>query len=302
MHAIRLARGHTGRDAIVKIDGCYHGAHDSVLVKAGSGVATFAKPGSPGIPTATAELTLTAPFNDLDTVESHLKNHQVAAVILEPVPGNMGCISPREGYFEGLSKICQENGTLLIIDEVMTGFRLSRGGACEYLNIDADLVCLGKIAGGGLPLAAFGGRREIMSSLSPMGPVYQAGTLSGNPLAVAAGRATLSLLDGKFYETMEKIGSAVENQLRGIVEERGLSFNRVGSMFTIFFRSSPPSNFSEVGECDFDAFGRFHRLGLERGVYFPPSQYEAAFLSFSMTKNDVAHLGKVVTEVLNEMG
>jgi glutamate-1-semialdehyde 2,1-aminomutase len=301
MHAIRLARGYTGRDVIVKIDGCYHGAHDSVLVKAGSGVATFAQPGSPGIPQATAELTLTAPFNDLAAIANHLQSHKVAAVILEPVPGNMGCIIPNDGYFDGLSKICRDNGTLLIVDEVMTGFRLSRGGACGHFNIEADLVCLGKIVGGGLPLAAFGGKREIMSSLSPMGPVYQAGTLSGNPLAVAAGRATLSLLTTEFYQGLEKCASTIETQLRPLIEAKGLSFNRVGSMFTLFFRPTAPTNFTEVGECDFEAFGRFHRMCLDRGVYFPPSQYEAVFLTAGMSKNDVNHLVQVVEQVLTKL-
>ncbi|MEC8425593.1 MAG: glutamate-1-semialdehyde 2,1-aminomutase, partial [Myxococcota bacterium] len=199
MHAIRLARGYTGRDHIVKIDGCYHGAHDAVLVAAGSGVVTFAQPGSPGVPAATAALTHTAPFNDLTAVEEHLRTHEIAAVIVEPVAGNMGCVPPRGGYLEGLKALCEDHGALLIIDEVMTGFRLARGGACERFGVTPDLVCLGKVVGGGLPLAAFGGRREVMERLSPTGPVYQAGTLSGNPLAVAAGRATLALLTPDVY-------------------------------------------------------------------------------------------------------
>ena len=290
MHAIRLARGYTDRDHIIKIDGCYHGAHEGVLVKAGSGVATFAQPGSPGIPSSVAELTLTAPFNDLEIVEKHLKKYKIAALILEAVPGNMGCISPAEGYLSGLENLCHQYGTLLIIDEVMTGFRLARGGACEKYSINADLVCLGKIAGGGLPLAAFGGRREIMAHLSPQGSVYQAGTLSGNPLAVAAGRATISLLNDDFYHKLERISAKVDHQLRSLVESRGLSMNRIGSMFTIFFRSSVPSAFHEVKECDFEAFSSFHRQALDNGVYLPPSQYEAAFLSGAMTDLDIVHL------------
>jgi glutamate-1-semialdehyde 2,1-aminomutase len=210
MHAIRLARGFTGRDAIVKLDGCYHGAHDAVLVAAGSGVATFARPGSPGIPAATAGLTLTAPFNDLDAVERHLSTHAVAAVILEAVPGNMGCIAPVPGYLDGLRALADRHGALLIVDEVMTGFRLALGGACERFGLRADLVTLGKICGGGLPLAAFGGRRDAMQRLSPAGPVYQAGTLSGNPAAVAAGRATLRKLTPAVFQRLEAIGAAVE--------------------------------------------------------------------------------------------
>ena len=300
MHAIRLARGYTGRDYIVKIDGCYHGAHDSVLVEAGSGVATFAKPGSPGIPQPTAQLTKTAPFNNLEVVQKHLQSKAVAAIILEAVPGNMGCIVPDEQYFQGLQDICKKTGTLLIIDEVMTGFRLSRGGACQRFNIEADLVCLGKIVGGGLPLAAFGGRREIMNHLSPIGSVYQAGTLSGNPLAVAAGRATLRQLTSHFYETLEQKSEQIEDRLSPIVLNSNASLSRVGSMFTIFFRKSPPKNFQEVKECDFDKFARFHHSVLQKGVYFPPSQFEAVFLSNAMEQQDIDHLIKAVEKALQE--
>lgn len=287
MHALRLARGFTGRDRIVKIDGCYHGAHDSMLVKAGSGVATFAQPGSPGIPAAVAGLTLTAPFNDAAAVEHHLKAYEVAAVILEAVPGNMGCIPPEDGYLDQLYEACQANGALLIIDEVMTGFRLSRGGACERLNAKADLVALGKIVGGGLPLAAFGGRADVMRALSPEGPVYQAGTLSGNPLAVAAGRATLTQLTPAVYDRLEAVAEAIDGGIRPAVEARGASMSRVGGMFTIFFRADPPRNFAEVQTCDMAAFGRFHRRALEAGVYMPPSQYEAAFLSATLSDTEI---------------
>jgi glutamate-1-semialdehyde 2,1-aminomutase len=290
MHAIRLARGFTDREVIVKIDGCYHGAHDAVLVAAGSGVATFAKPGSPGIPAAVAALTRTAPFHDLQTVEQHLEKGDVAAVILEPVPGNMGCIPPDQEYLDGLRKLTRDHGTLLIIDEVMTGFRVARGGACERFSIDADLVTLGKIVGGGFPLAAFGGRREIMARLSPAGPVYQAGTLSGNPVAVAAGRATLALLTDQVYASLEASGEAVEAALRPEVERLGLSMSRVGSMFTIFFRATAPRSFSEVAQCDMERFGHFHRAALSQGVYLPPSQYEAAFLPAGLTEDETAHL------------
>lgn len=287
MHAVRLARGFTGRDLIVKIDGNFHGSHDAMLVAAGSGVATFARPGSPGIPDAVAALTLTAPFNDLAAIERHLVAHPIAAVITEPVPGNMGCIPPEEGYLRGLQALCKAHGALLIIDEVMTGFRLARGGAVERYGLDPDLVTLGKIAGGGMPLAAFGGRREIMSRLSPAGPVYQAGTLSGNPVAVAAGRAMLRKLVPAVYDRLEALGARLEAGLASMIAEKGLSFTRVGSMFTIFYRATAPRNFTEVREADFPAFGRFHRRCLEEGVYLPPAQYEAAFLPASLSDDEL---------------
>ncbi|MEC7949428.1 MAG: glutamate-1-semialdehyde 2,1-aminomutase [Myxococcota bacterium] len=298
MHAIRLARGYTGRDHIVKIDGCYHGAHDAVLVAAGSGVVTFAQPGSPGVPAATAALTHTAPFNDLTAVEEHLRTHEIAAVIVEPVAGNMGCVPPRGGYLEGLKALCEDHGALLIIDEVMTGFRLARGGACERFGVTPDLVCLGKVVGGGLPLAAFGGRREVMERLSPTGPVYQAGTLSGNPLAVAAGRATLALLTPDVYLRLEEIGANLDAAIRPAVEAAGASIQRVGSMLTVFFRDQPPSDFSQVKECDFDKFGRFHRLCLDAGVYLPPSQYEAAFLPASLSDEEVDRAAEAIRTAL----
>jgi len=293
MHAVRLARGFTGRDAVIKLDGCYHGAHDTVLVAAGSGVATFAAPGSPGI---VAPSTLTAPFNDLHAVEEHFVTTPIAAVILEAVPGNMGCIPPQPGYLEGLRRLCNQHGALLIIDEVMTGFRLARGGACERFGITPDLVALGKIIGGGLPLAAFGGRRDVMQRLSPLGPVYQAGTLSGNPLAVAAGRATLAQLTPEAYARLEVLGERLEAGL----DLQGTSLNRVGSMFTIFFRSSPPLDMADVKQCDFDRFGRFHRAALRRGVYLPCSQYEAAFLPLSLTDDEVDKLATQLSEAIRE--
>jgi len=299
MHAIRLARGFTGRDRIIKLDGHYHGAHDAVLVAAGSGVATFARPGSPGIPEATAALTLTAPWNDLDAIRAHLDHHHdVAAVIFEPVAGNMGCLPPQPGYLDGLRALTKERGVLLIVDEVMTGFRLSRGGACGRLGIDADLVTLGKVVGGGLPLAAFGGRGDIMARLSPQGPVYQAGTLSGNPLAVAAGRATLARLTPDVYASLEAHGEALEGILRPAVEALGLSMTRLGSMFTVFFRTTAPTHFAEVKECDIPAFGRFHRACLDRGVYLPPSQFEAAFLPACLSDDDVAFAGAQMVAAL----
>jgi glutamate-1-semialdehyde 2,1-aminomutase len=301
MHAIRLARGYTQRDIIVQIDGCFQGAHDSVLVEAGSGVATFAKPGSEGIPGCVAELTRTASFNDLTAIESHLSQENVAAVILEAVPGNMGCIVPKESFLKGLTSLCKKYGTLLIVDEVMTGYRLSKGGACQRFAIDADLVTLGKIVGGGLPLAAFGGRKEIMQHLSPLGPVYQAGTLSGNPLAVSAGRATLSLLNDQFYQELEDKSALIEAGLKSIIDQFPISFARVGSMFTLFFRDEAPNNFQQVKECDFELFAQFHRKMLDRGVYFPPSQYEAVFLSNAISQEDIQHLVNETVLVIKEI-
>ena len=301
MHAIRLARGFTGRDSVIKVNGCYHGAHDSMLVKAGSGVATFAQPGSPGIPEAVAALTHVVEFNDLEGVKQLLKSQSIAAVILEAVPGNMGCIVPAEGYLQGLEQLCKAHGVLLIVDEVMTGFRLSKGGACAYFGITPDLVALGKIVGGGLPLAAFGGRREVMSQLSPSGAVYQAGTLSGNPLAVAAGQATLDLLTDNFYDNLETTSAQIEARVRPLAEANGCSFARVGSMFTIFFRKTPPRNFQEVLECDFEAFGRFHRAALENGLYFPPSQYEAVFLSATIQSDEIDFLANGIQAAFKQI-
>jgi len=296
MHAMRLARGFTGRDLVLKLEGCYHGAHDAMLVKAGSGVATFSdgrattEPGSPGVPADVAQNTLVAPFNDPQAVEDLLKAHdgQVAAVMLEPVAGNMGCIPPQEGYLEALRELCTKHGALLVFDEVMTGFRLARGGAQERFGVHADLTCMGKVVGGGYPLAAFGGRADIMDHLSPVGPVYQGGTLSGNPVAVAAGLATLRQLDAAAYERLERVGAAIEKGLASAVEYHGCSFARVGSMFTLFFRDEAPTRFDEVQQCDLEAFGRFFRAALSGGVYMPPSQYEAAFLNTAMTDQQVS--------------
>ncbi len=286
MHAIRLARAATGRELVIKLEGCYHGAHDGMLVKAGSGVATFSEgkattlPGSPGVPAAVAELTLVAPFNDPEAVEALLKAHagRVAALIVEPVAGNMGCIPPQPGYLEALRTLSTDHGALLIFDEVMTGFRLARGGAQDTYGITPDLTCMGKVVGGGYPLAAFGGRADLMDMLAPVGPVYQGGTLSGNPVAVAAGLATLRQLDATLYARLEAIGAHLEDAMRPAVEYHGCSLTRVGSMFTIFFRPEAPTRFDEVQQCDLDGFGRFFRAALNGGVYLPASQYEAAFL------------------------
>jgi glutamate-1-semialdehyde 2,1-aminomutase len=284
MHAIRLARGFTGRDRIVKMDGCYHGAHDSVLVAGGSGLATFGTPDSAGVPAAIAGLTTVVPYNDLEAVEAAFRAQPdaIAAVIVEPVAGNMGCVPPVDGYLQGLRDLCTRHGALLIFDEVMTGFRLARGGAQERFGITPDLTTMGKVVGGGFPLAAFGGPARIMDRLAPLGPVYQGGTLSGNPVAVAAGLATLELLDADAYARLEAAGAALEAALAEPVAYHGCSFARVGSMFTIFFRETAPRSYAEARTCDTAAFGGFFNAALSGGVWLPPSQFEAAFFSFTL--------------------
>jgi len=306
MHAIRLARAATGRDLVIKLEGCYHGAHDAMLVRAGSGVATFSagrattEPGSPGVPAAVAALTLVAPFNDAEAVEDLLQRHpnQVAALILEPVAGNMGTVAPLPGWLERLRELCDRSGALLVFDEVMTGFRLARGGAQERFGVWPDLTCLGRVVGGGYPLAAFGGSRALMDRLAPIGPVYQAGTLSGNPVAVAAGLATLRQLDAAAYDRLESLGARVESLLAPAAAYHGCSLTRVGSMFTLFFRAEAPRRFAEVLECDLAAFARFFRAALNEGVYLPPSQFEAAFLSVNLTDDQVATIGDSLASAL----
>lgn len=306
MHTVRLARAATGRDLIIKMEGCFHGAHDSVLVKAGSGVATFSggaattEPGSPGVPSVTAALTAVAPYNDLPAVEAILVANpgRVAAVLVEPVAGNMGLVAPLPGYLEGLRALCTTHGALLVFDEVMTGFRLARGGAQERFGVQPDLTCLGKVVGGGYPLAAFGGPADLMDRLAPVGPVYQAGTLSGNPVAVAAGLATLRQLDAAVYDRLEQLGAAIEQGLTPALGYHGCSFARVGSMFTVYFRPQPPTRFSEVKECDLDAFARFFRAALNGAVYLPASQFEAAFLSARMTQEQVQLVVDALTSAL----
>jgi glutamate-1-semialdehyde 2,1-aminomutase len=294
MSAIRLARAATGRNLIVKFEGCYHGHADGLLVKAGSGVATFGIPGSAGVPDAIAHLTLALPYNDLTAVEAAFAAHpgQIAAIILEPVVGNAGCIPPADGYLDGLRAITRTEGALLIADEVMTGFRVSLGGAVELYNMDPDLVTLGKIVGGGLPVGVFGGKREYMDLLAPLGPVYQAGTLSGNPLAMAAGIATVRYLQehaAEVYPQLETSSRAVAEGVAMEAAKAGIAVttNRVGAMWTWFFTPGPVTDYASAARSDTAAFGRFHRAMLERGVWLPPSQFEAAFLSTAHGETEI---------------
>ena len=286
MSAIRLARAATGRKIIVKFEGCYHGHSDGLLVKAGSGMATFGIPGSAGVPEEIARLTLALPFNDLSAVEAAFAAHsgEIAAVILEPIVGNAGCIPPAPGYLAGLRALTARHGALLIADEVMTGFRVALGGALELYGIDADLVTLGKIVGGGLPVGVFGGKRALIDLLAPLGPVYQAGTLSGNPLAMAAGIATLTYLKehaAQVYPCLEATAKAVAEGVAAEAAQAGvpLTLNRVGAMWTWFFTPGPVTDYAQAALSDTTAFGRFHRAMLSAGVWLPPSQFEAAFLS-----------------------
>jgi len=295
MSAIRLARGFTGRNFVIKFEGCYHGHSDALLVKAGSGVATLGIPGSAGVPAETVMHTLALPFNDLEAVRAAFaaRPDQIACIILEPVVGNAGTIPPEPGYLEGLREITRRHGALLIIDEVMTGFRVTLGGAQRLYNIQPDLTTLGKIVGGGLPCGAFGGRADIMNHLAPLGPVYQAGTLSGNPLAMAAGIATLEHLianEQTIYPQLDRTAAAIADGVADIAREAGvaLTTNRVGSMFTWFFTSTPVTDFATASTSDTAAFGRFHRAMLDAGVWLPASQFEAAFISTTHTPEDVA--------------
>ena len=286
MSAIRLARAATGRKIIIKFEGCYHGHADGLLVKAGSGVATFGIPGSAGVPEEIARLTHALPYNDIAAVEAAFDAHPgaIAAVILEPVVGNAGCIPPAPGYLTALRALTEREGALLIVDEVMTGFRVALGGALERYNLDADLVTLGKIVGGGLPVGVFGGKRRFMDMLAPLGPVYQAGTLSGNPLAMAAGIATIGYLQdhaAEIYPHLEAASKAIADGVAAEANRAGipLTLNRVGAMWTWFFNSDPVTNYDDAAKSDTAVFGRFHRAMLEQGIWLPPSQFEAAFLS-----------------------
>ncbi len=295
MSAIRLARAFTDRKYIIKFEGCYHGHADGLLVKAGSGVATFGIPGSAGVPEEIAHFTLALPYNDIAAVEAALaaRLHEIAAIILEPVAGNMGCVPPAAGYLEALRALTQRDGALLIFDEVMTGFRVAHGGAQQLYSITPDLTCLGKIIGGGLPCGAFGGRAEIMDMLAPLGPVYQAGTLSGNPLAMAAGYTTLKHLSENgtaVYGDVESASRAVAEGVVAVFAEAGIpvTTNRVGAMWTWFFTRERVMDFATAATSDTARFGAFHRAMLDAGVWLPPSQFEAAFLGTAHTPEIVA--------------
>ena len=293
MSAIRLARAYTKRKYIVKFEGCYHGHADALLVKAGSGVATLGIPGSAGVPEEFIQFTLALPFNDVQAVEHAFQKfkHQIACVIVEPVVGNMGCVPPARGYLEALRTLTTQDEALLIFDEVMTGFRLAFGGAQELYGIRPDLTTMGKIIGGGLPVGAYGGPSEIMDMVAPLGPMYQAGTLSGNPLAMAAGYATLRYLrDHKeIYAQLDKLAAEVVGGVAAAAKDAGVTMchNRVGSMFTWFFAPGPVTDWTSAAKSDTEAFGRFFRAMLESGIYLPPSQFEAAFLSAAHTEQDL---------------
>jgi glutamate-1-semialdehyde 2,1-aminomutase len=286
MGAVRAARGFTGRDLVVKFEGCYHGGADYLLVKAGSGAATFGEPDSAGVPSAIASTTAVVPFNDVEAIKTLFKKRasEIAAVIVEPVVGNMGCVAPEPGFLPALHELCRDSGSLLIFDEVMTGFRLAYGGAQEIFGIRPDLTTLGKIVGGGLPVGVYGGRRAIMEKIAPLGPVYQAGTLSGNPLAVAAGLATLRLLRSpEVYARLELAGARLEQIARDAARAASVAVavQRVGSMITVFFADAPVRTWQEAARCNKEKFGKWHRALLENGIYWPPSQYEAAFISLA---------------------
>ena len=306
MSAIRLARGFTGRDKIIKFEGCYHGHADSLLVKAGSGALTLGVPNSPGVPASLAEHTLTLPYNDLDAINQTMNEigDQIACVILEPVAGNMNCIPPVEGFLQGIRKLCDEHATVLIFDEVMTGFRVALGGAQSVYDIVPDLTTLGKIIGGGMPVGAFGGRREIMEHIAPLGPVYQAGTLSGNPIAMTAGLKTLELIsaDG-FYD---ELGDKVDYLVSGILDAAShngiaMTANKVGGMFGLFFSEHQVTSFEQATQCDVERFKAFFHGMLDAGVYLAPSAYEAGFVSAAHTRQDLDDTIAAASKVLADL-
>lgn len=306
MSAIRLARGFTGREKIIKFEGCYHGHADSLLVKAGSGALTFGYPDSAGVPAAFTQHTLLAPYNDLDSVKALFAANPgaIAGIIVEPVPGNSGVFAPLPGFLEGLREVTEANGALLIFDEVMTGFRVAKGGAQERFGIKPDLSCFGKIIGGGLPVGAFGGRAEIMDYLAPLGPVYQAGTLSGNPLAMAAGIASLELLlENDCYTRLEQLGQQLESGMQDAAKSAGIPvrFNRVGAMFCAYFTDQPVHNLADAMKSDRERFARYFRGMLEQGIFLAPSQFEAGFLSTAHTEADIETTIRAARTVLKKI-
>lgn len=306
MSAIRLARGFTRRDKIIKFDGCYHGHVDSLLVKAGSGALTLGQPDSAGIPAALAALTLALPFNDTDALRAAFEQNkgEIAAVIVEPIPANAGLILPAPGYLEAMRELCTAHGTLLIFDEVMTGFRLARGGAQELLGIRPDLSCFGKVIGGGLPVGAVGGRADIMDYLAPLGPVYQAGTLSGNPLAMAAGLAQLKILEEQnVFAKLENLGARLEAEIRAALKAAGINyaFYRIGSMFCLFFTEKPVRNLDDAKTADLKKFARFFHAMLAQGIYLAPSQFETGFLSAAHTGQDIEQTCDALRKALSSI-
>ena len=305
MSAIRLARGATGRNRILKFEGCYHGHSDAFLVKAGSGALTFGVPTSPGVPKALADLTLTLPYNDFDAATAlfEQQGHDIAGLIVEPIAGNMNCILPREGYLQHLRALCTQFGALLIFDEVMTGFRVALGGAQALYGVKPDLTTFGKIIGGGMPVGAYGGRRELMEQIAPSGPVYQAGTLSGNPVAMAAGLATLQLIQAPgFYPELDRKTRLLTDSLQAIADEAGVAFSttRVCGMFGLYFTAEKVESYAQATACDVAMFNRFFHSMLKRGVYFAPSAFEAGFLSSAHSEQDIADTFAAAREAFAE--
>ena len=307
MSAIRLARGYTKRDKIIKLSGCYHGHSDSFLIAAGSGLSTFGVPNSPGVTEGTAKDTLLAAYNDIENVKAlfEANKNEIAAIIIEPVAGNMGCIPPAKGFLEALRSVCSENGTLLIFDEVMTGFRLAKGGAQELYGIQADIVCFGKVIGGGLPVGAFAAREEIMNHLAPLGPVYQAGTLSGNPLAMAAGYEMLKALnaDAGIFSRLEEKTAYLEKGIQRVLTEANVVFtiNRVGSMISVHFDANPVYDFATAKNGDNETFKKFFHGLLKRGVYIAPSAYETWFITDALTYEDLDFTINAIAETAKEL-
>ena len=307
MSAIRLARGYTKKDKIIKFSGCYHGHSDSFLIAAGSGLSTFGIPNSPGVTQGTAKDTLLANYNDVENVKAlfEANKNEIAAIIIEPVAGNMGCIPPKEGFLNSLRQICDENNALLIFDEVMTGFRLAKGGAQELYNIKADIVCFGKVIGGGLPVGAFAARNEIMNYLAPIGPVYQAGTLSGNPLAMAAGKAMLEALndDTEIFNRLEEKTAYLEKGIRKVLNDNQIDFtiNRVGSMISVHFDKNPVFDFNSAKNGDNETFKKFFHGLLKEGVYIAPSAYETWFITDALTYEDLDFTINAINKVAKEL-